>query len=205
MNKDIKIVIQDYIPDSAISEFEKSVQFNSLFFVKREKHKKIFLNATGNEISDIIVFFNQHTADLIVGVVGSIGYDILKNGTKLLWSSLQRLPIMTGNSQKMIAKNKILTLHLMQEHRDVLIKFEGEFDGEKLVNKAFEFFSEEDVDSVFRKVDLIQNPDYLEKGEKPRIRIVFNPETDKWEPENFGEYQRNFTRYIAEFRNRTNN
>ena len=46
---------------------------------------------------------------------------------------------------------------------------------------------------------------YLQKSEKPRIKIVYNPKMDKWEPENYGNYQREIQKYKDSINNRFNN
>lgn len=198
----IRIMIQDDIPDNMILEFKRLIQQDSMLLLEIETHEPIMLNATGTEISDIIIFFNEYATDLIVGGIGNIAYDLLKVGIKTLWSRLKDLPIKSITAQKTVEKNKILTFHLKQDNRDISLSLEGEFDGEILVNKAFDFLSGQNFDTIFENPDYLQHPDFIERNEKPRIRIVFNPETNIWQPKNFGEFQRNFSRDMNEFRKR---
>lgn len=200
MKEELKVVYQNYIPEEIISRF-KDFRLDEHLNVEviSIKEEQKFYNASGLEIYDIIIFLNNHSSELIVNGIGSLGYDVLKSGVKYLWNRLKELQVKNVTSQKVTDKYKILSLVLKFKEKSVELKFEGEFDTERLVDKAFEFLKEESIDDLFKV------PDYLQKNEKPRIKIVYNPETGNWEPENFGNYQREIQKYRDSISQKLNN
>ncbi len=199
MKEELKIVYQNYIPDETISGFN---QFNLNNLLEIEvisiKEEKKFYNASGIEISDVIIFFNNHLTDLVVGGIGSLGYDVLKSSVKYLWDELKKLNIKTVTSKEEKVKNKVLSLILKFNEKSLQMKFEGEFDTDKIVEKAFDFLKNDNIENLF------DNEDYLQKTDKPRIKIIYNPSTDKWEPENYGVYKREFEEYKNSINQRLN-
>lgn len=200
MKEELKVIYQSYISDEIISGFtnfhlDKHLDVD-LISIKEEPK---FYNSSGLEIYDIVIFLNQHSTELIVGGIGSLSYDILKSGVKFLWNKLKELQIKNITNQKVTEKYKVLSLVLKMNEKSIEVKFEGEYDADKLVDKAFKFLNEENIESFFNV------PDYLQKSEKPRIKIVYNPETDKWEPENFGNYKREIQKYRDSINRRLDN
>ncbi|MCF6133446.1 hypothetical protein [Flavobacterium wongokense] len=199
MKEELKIVYQSYISEEIISgfaDFRLDEHLDVEIISVQEEQK--YYNASGLEIYDIIIFLNDHSTDLAVGGIGSLGYDILKSGVKYLWNKLKELQVKTVTSQKVSDKYKVLSLTLKFQDKSVEVKFEGEFDTDKLVDKAFDYLKDENIENLF------EVKDYLQSGEKPRIKIVYNPENDSWEPENFGKFQREFKKYRESISQRLN-
>lgn len=191
MKEELKIVYQHYIPDNLINDFEKSGLDRQLQVdIKKEREEQKYYNFTGSEISDIVVYIQQHTTELIVGgLLVSLAYDTFIGSIKLLWKGLSKLVIKRIQSGgKETDKPKSISLRLMDKDRAVEVVLNGDVDdkqAEKLISEAVKFISSEKLNEAF------ENPDFIPKEtEKPRIRLIYNKEKQIWEPENFGEYRR---------------
>lgn len=197
MTEELKIVYQHYIPDELISNFEKLGLDKQLKVdIKKEKEEQKYHNFTGSEISDIVIYIQQHTTELIVsGMLVNLAYDMLIGGIKLLWTELSKLAIkklQSGSKEK--DKRKSISVRLMDKERAIEIILDGDFATEeqasKIIDESFKFMSSPKLNETFNNPDFIPN----EKA-KPKIRLIYNMEKQVWEPENFGEYRRIMAEY----------
>ncbi len=197
MTEELKIVYQHYVPDELISDFEKLRLDKQLQVdIKKEKEEQKYYNFTGSEISDIVIYIQQHTTELIVGgLLVNLAYDTLIGGIKLLWTGLSKLAIKKLQSGgKETDKPKSISVRLIDKDRAVEILLDGDVATEeqanKIIEESFKFMNSPKLNEAFSNPDFIPN----EKA-KPRIRLIYNKEKQIWEPENFGEYRRKIAKY----------
>lgn len=195
MTEEFKIVYQHYIPDELISEFEKIGLDKQLQVdIRKEKVEQKYYNFTGSEISDIVIYIQQHTTELIVcGLLVNLAYDTLIGGIKLLWTGLSKLAIKKLQSDgKVTEKPKSISIRLMDKDRAVEIVLNGEVptdeQASKIIEESFKFMNSSKLNEAFNNPDFIPN-------EKPRIRLIYNKEKQVWAPENFGVYRKEIAEY----------
>jgi hypothetical protein len=185
MKEKIKVVYQHYIPDSLITEFEKTGIGKKLNIeLEQEKTEKKYYNFIGPEISDIVIYIQQHTTELIVGgLLTNIAYDSLKAGLKVLWIGLRKLSVKKYESGgKSTEKQKRISLLLRNKDRNVEIAMNGEINDQqidKIIDEAFKFINSEKFNEGFKHPDIIRN-----EKETPTIKLIYNKEKNIWEPEN---------------------
>ena len=196
--KEITISYRDYLPSDLISDFVKLAE--GLKVPVRENKivsQKRFYNFEGPEIHDLIIFINQHQTELVVGLLGAATYDIIRYGIKRIWVGISRLVknrlYSTGKKEK---EDKSILFIISDINKRIEVAFKGdvsEDQADKIINKLFEFFSSESLNESF------SNPDYHPNNEDiPTIKLIFNKETDTWEPENYGERRRKMDEIMKE-------
>lgn len=200
--KEITISYQDYLPSDLITDFIKSLDGLKVP-VKENKieSQKRFYNFEGPEIHDLIVFINQHQTELVVGLFGAASYDIIKYGIRKIWIGISKLIknrlYSTGKKEK---EDKSILFIISDENKRVEIVFKGdvsEDQADKIIDKLFDFITSETLSRSYL------NPDFHPKNEDvPTIKLIFNKETDTWEPENFGERRRKMDELMKEARRR---
>ncbi|TAL69301.1 MAG: hypothetical protein EPN82_07100 [Bacteroidetes bacterium] len=143
MKQCLNIVYQDYIPEELIDDFMKLELDKQLdIIIIREKLTKQHYCFSGIEISDIILYFNQHYIELIFGgLTVNLAYDILKKGIKFLWKSVVKLPIKKIDSDGKISdKTQSICLRIKDSEKSVEITLNGEFNEEqadKIIDESF--------------------------------------------------------------------
>jgi hypothetical protein len=191
MKEELKIVVKDYIPEELISDLKKldlEKKLNVNLNLKRED--KHIYNFTGPELSDIIIYVQQHTIELFVGgILVTAAYDLLKSGIKILWTGISKLAIKKiQSSGKQEDKIKRISLRISGKKNSIEILYEGDVDdqlAEKLINESFDFIRSEKLNQA------MNNPDNLASDcDKPTIYLIYNKEKEIWEPENFGEQRK---------------
>lgn len=198
MKEELKVIYQSYVPEELILEFEKSGIDKYLEVeIKKEKiwiEETEYLPFSGIEIVESIeVFIQKHSTELLVGGVGSLIYDIFKGGLTKLWVGLSNLK---NKKAKISGEEKSITVKFLQKDRSVEIAFTGDVDdkrADKIIDEALKYLSSERLDESFK------NPDFIQKEEKPRIRLVYNRKKQEWEPYNYGDFKRK----MEEIENRT--
>jgi len=196
--KEITISYRDYLPSDLISDFVKLAQEQEVP-VKKNKivSQKRVLNFEGPEIHDLIIFINQHQAELIVGLIGAAFYDIFKYGIRNIWVGISKLVknrlYSSGKKEK---EDKSILFIVSDKTKRIEVVFKGdvsEDQADKILNKLFEYFDSETLNETF------SNPDYHPNNEDlPTIRLIFNKDTNTWEPENYGERRRKMDELMKE-------
>jgi hypothetical protein len=163
------------IPRKIFSDFEQNIDKS----IELEIYEDLALHFEAP--ADVIIYINEHLTDIIVG---GVGVGLLTNG---LWDGLKAL------FEKVIKRKK---------HTRIELSFRFKSD------KTLEFYLAGDVganqvDTIVEKilkylVDLEQqkkdfaNPDFKDNRDvKPRIRVRYNPKTEKLEIVNFAELKKN--------------
>jgi hypothetical protein len=148
--------------------------FKVTFFQSREE---AFAAASGYIPADIVLYLSQHGNEILLYPAV---YDVLKGSIKTLWRKVA----------ERYAKSK--SVEMPQDHR-VEINFKLKKSGslsfdlkgdisENSIETAIELLLKAAEDKK-RMEEHADNPD-LNEGttEKPRIRMRYNKELDKWEP-----------------------
>ena len=189
MEQNTKIVFQDYIPNSLIKDFEtlyRNTGFGESIQIEIEKQPE-YDSFTGNDITDIVIYIENHTTGLIDGLIASFVYDFLKNGVKLLLKGLSNAPIKKLKEKgKEDDTKKRIKLKLEGNDKRVQITFDGDIkeeDIEKTINQALEFIDPDRLSKFFETPDLI-----WPVGNKPTIILRYNDKKQSWEPRNLTEY-----------------
>lgn len=192
MQNEIKIVYQHYIPESFISDFRES-KIDSVLQTKVEIEQidqTRYSSFNGPEISDIIIYIQQHSTEIIAGVFITTLYDTLKASLVTLWSRLSEYSDkQLKDAGKEVNQPKQITLYLKNKNREVEICFKGDVNQEianNIIGDSFTFINSEKATDAFANPDNIEEP----KAARPKIRLLYNKETKSWEPENFGDYRR---------------
>jgi hypothetical protein len=196
MKEELRVVCQHYISDELISNFIESGIGNELKVeITTKKEEQKYYNFSGAEIADIILYFDEHTTELIVkGVLIKAAYDILKGGVKLLWNGLKNVIVKKVKAgSEPTDKPTSISLRLMANDKAIEIVLDGDISDDqidKIIDQSFTYLQSDKLE------DDIKNPDFLPRNEpKPRIRLVYNKETKTWEPKNFGEARRQMEEY----------
>lgn len=197
MQNEIRIVYQHYVPESLIADLQ-SIEVDRVLNAKIEI-KKVdqtrYSNFTGPEISDVIIYIQQHQTEILAtGLLLPAAYDLVKTAIIEMWSRLSKLTNkQLRDAGKEVKEPKQITLHLKDKEREVEICFQGDVSSElanRIVDESFKFISSDKAKKAFA------NPDNIEEQKaKPKIRLLYNKETKSWEPENFGEYRRKMAEY----------
>jgi hypothetical protein len=178
---ELTIVYQSYIPADLITDFTQLVQP-----VKVDK-KEVKIGALNHfdapEINDIIIYISQHP------VVAGIISNAIWAGIILLWVGLSKFPIkyLYSNGKK-TDKQKVISLRLYDKTKGIEVFFKGDVNEEQadiIIDSLKEFLSSDKVDDAFYDSDNIP-----ENSKKPVINLVYNKKKKIWEPENFGEKNR---------------
>ena len=163
------------IPRKIFSDFEQDIDKS----IELEIYEDLALHFEAP--SDVIIYINEHLTDIIVG---GVGVGLLTNG---LWDGLKAL------FEKVKKRRKQTSIELSFRIKS---------------DKTLEFYlagdlSHNQVDTIVEKIlkyllDLEQqkkdfaNPDFKDKRDvKPRIRVRYNPKTEKLEIVNFAELKKN--------------
>lgn len=190
MAQKVSIIFQYYLSKKLIQEFENlhlNTKKNSSIQIGVEPKSQLE-NFEGKEISDIVIYIQQHKTELIVGgLIVNATYDIFKSGIKFLWTGLCKLPIKKSKHKKDIPQ-KSITVKFESNDRIAEVAFEGDIDVtqiESVIDKAIDFINSDKLETAFKTPDFIPS-----REDKPRIRLKFNQDKQIWEPENFGDYRR---------------
>ena len=183
------IVYKDIVPGTIVSEIPISdIQnaFGGTVVVTKENDN--FDNFSGEEMSAIVLYFNEHYAELITsGLLFPAAYDVLKGMLKKLWHGLN---LLIKRKESDDSPKKLIRLHLKNHSRTVEIVFEG-YDGEqqldKIIDNAFAFVRSHEFTEAAR------NPDFTNTdGDKPGHMIVYDFGKKAWTPVDYGEIKKKF-------------
>ena len=159
-----------------------------------------FSGIDGNTISDVIIIFNNHWNEIII--YPAI-YDVIKGAIALLWKKVK----VRFDKAKELNIDGIHNVHISFElNKEGEIKFDlnGDLDSKQIDSVIDRLFSQAKNQKEISK--LTSNPDYLEKElDKPRIRMSFNKESNKWEPVNFQVIEDYWKKKMDEANNNINN
>ncbi len=182
---DIKVVYR-HLPSDITDEFENIK--NSDFSVIVKEDKKEYFHFSGGP-ADILIYFEQHPTELIVtGLIIPTIFEGFKYALSTTW---KRLTKHSNKKQEKIQndKNKIELNFKVGQDKTVEFSLRGTANEETIdnaIDKIFEYLR----DKTKQENDF-QNPDL--KGNfdlKPKIRLQYNSQTDKWTPVNFAEIKK---------------
>lgn len=193
----MRIAYQHYISDELIAGFENlGLDSHLQIEITKEKREEGYSNFAGAEVADIVVYIDEHTAELIVGgLLARLAYDAFKGALALLWNGISKLVIKRIQSGgRETDKPKSISLRLRTRARDIEVNLEGDVDpqeADKVIDAALQFIGSAELDEAFDNSEFIASP-----LAKPRIRLKFNKEAEAWEPENFEESRREIQAYL---------
>jgi hypothetical protein len=183
----IEITYRDYIPSDIFNSFKEKYSDNQ---IELKIDKKMYFNATGDVVADIIISINHLTTEQIIqGLLISAFYDSLKYSIFTSWTAFrnyfQAKPKTKFDESEnrrislnfQIDQNRLVEFHLTGDVSDDIIK--------DLTNKLFQTIQDKNkIESCF------SNPDIKEGAIKQRIRIRYNQESKNWEPVNNSELRK---------------
>lgn len=191
MKQELNITFQHYVPEELIESFTQlGIDKQSEIKIIAKKEDQEYHYYSGVEISDIIIYIQQSPAEVITnGFIIPVAYELLKNGLKFLWAGLSKISIKKlQSSGKEVNQPKNIYVKIINKDKSVEIILDGdanELQANKIIDESFKFINSEKLDDVF------QNPDFIQENMKQKtIRLIYNKETQVWEPENFGNYRR---------------
>lgn len=156
--------------------------------VSIEHDKEEYFNFSGGP-ADVLIYIDQHlTETIIAGLLVPALYDSLKSAIKSTWKK-----IIQHYRQKSFTfqedKNNIELNFKLNPDRTIEFKLRGDVD-EQTINDTVENIFRYLRDKEKQDIDF-QHPDYKDRLDtKPRIRMRYNPQTNKWEPVNFAEIEK---------------
>lgn len=176
-----------HIPSEITDDIQKDLERANLT-VSIVHDKKEYFNFTGGP-ADILIYIDNHLTEIIIGgLLLPAAYDTLKYSIKTTWKKLV-LHYGKRKSELEEDKNHIELNFKLHENKTIEFNLSGDID-EKTINnvvdKLFEYLKDKEKHN-----NDFQNKDYKDRLDlKPRIRMRYNPNTNKWEPTNFAEIKK---------------
>jgi hypothetical protein len=194
MTENLQIQVKyRHVPVEIISDLnclEKNIEVNLV-------HDELeHFNAAGGP-ADIIVYINNHLTELMVGgLIFPAVYDGVKFCVKSAWKKLVAY-YSSRKSQYHDDGNSITLSFEIKPDKTIEYHLEGNIKDEsidKLTEEIFRHLKNTSlIDSSFN------NPDFKnETEEKPKIRMRFNKETEKWEPVNYTLLRKEFDDFLKQ-------
>lgn len=177
--QEINIVYKYYIPEDWLTELGKEFSKHNILLIK-EKDQEDYHNFTGPELSDIIIYIKDNFLSQSL-------YDVIKASVIILWKKLRKASPKKHNSQNVKA-GKISIRAQDSKNRKIEINIEGDIKDElikSVVDRSFQYLESDMKEEVFKQPDFVDN-----SNDEEKIELKYNPESDTWEPENFGELRR---------------
>lgn len=192
-NAEISVTYKYYIPDDWVKELEDSLATQGIQ-LKKEKDKEEYYDFTGPELADIILFIRDNPESIFLAPAL---YDIVKAGLIGLWKTLRTLivnKIRSGSDSE--TKGEKISVRY-QDSKDRRIEIEINIEKninddliEDIIDKSLEVLKSNKKEEIFNQ------PEYVDNSQgRPRMELKYNPETEKWEPVNFGEIRRKMEEY----------
>jgi hypothetical protein len=173
------------IPKEIINDFETGIDKSISLTLHHENAEEGEVNHF-EEAADILIFVNAHLTELMVGITGSLVYDGIKYAVKSTWKKL-RDHYSKKKREYQEEQNCIELNFKIAPDKTIECTLAGNVAPESidmLTDKMFEYLKDKE-----RQKRHFDEPDYR-SDTKPRIRIRYNPETNQWEPVNFGEMRK---------------
>jgi len=197
MKETLIIQYKNYIEDDIILEFKDKLKDFEIITEKLPEPE--FHYATGDVVSDILIFINENQTALIVSnILGRATYDLLKYSIKELFTGFKKL-LKRKNNKETNTKSHTLTLNFKILDKSVDFEINATLDNEtanKAIDKAFEY-----LESKRTEQDL-QNQDYLSKEYDYNLaKYKYNSESGLWFPINYGDERRKLKNLIDKANN----
>ena len=178
---EINIVYKHYIPEEWITNLEKDLQSQEILLTKI-KDEEDYYNFTGPELSDIIIYIKDNFLTQAI-------YDVLKVSVIGLWNRQKKMKTKSNTQNENESKNQKISIRFEDsQKRKIEINIDGNIKDElieSIVDKSFEYLKTDKKEEIFQQPDLIDN-----SNDEQRIELKYNPETNIWEPENFGKIRK---------------
>jgi hypothetical protein len=172
------------IPREVIKDFETNID-KSISLRLYHEHGEGRVDHF-EEAADILIFINAHLTELIVSITGSLVYDGIKYAVKGTWKKL-RDHYSKQKKEYQEGQNCIELSLKIGPDKTIECTLAGNVAPESidmLTDKMFEYIKDKE-----RQKKDFDEPDFR-SDTKPRIRIRYNPETNQYEPVNFGEMRK---------------
>jgi len=144
-------------------------------------------NFTGDEVADIIIFIKQHKDELIVGLIGSAVFEILKYSISKMWKALKKVVFSEKDKDDQEQRHISVRIEDM-DGRLVEIEFKGSIPVENIeqtIDKAFQYLDKD------KKIEIFSDRNYVnEYMGQESVQLHYNPEKDAWEPFNYSELKK---------------
>lgn len=183
----IEITYRDYIPSDVFNSFKENFSGDQ---IELKVDKKMYFNATGDVVADIIISISHTTTELIVqGLLISTLYDSLKYTISSSWTAFRNYFQAKPKTKFDESENRRISLNFqIDPNRHVEFHLTGTISDDVIKNvtdKLFEAIQDKNkIESSF------SNPDIKEGSIKQRIRMRYNQETKNWEPVNNAELRK---------------
>ena len=190
----ILIEISDQLEIDFFDDFKSSL--SDFFSFKVDKSIEKYNYADGGQIHDIIIYFNQHQLDLILGYAFGKSFDLIFKGIYQLWKKLKERDSYGTKpkriSIKFLIDNKIAEFDLETNFSEKTAK--------KIFDTSFKQFSKEDL------IKIISNPKYLSNsGDSGYSKFKYNHITGLWVPFDYDKIRRDIRKSQEEEEQKTNN
>jgi hypothetical protein len=180
---EINIVYKYYIPEEWITDLEKQFKSQEVLLTKT-KDEEDYYNFTGPELSNIIIYIKDNPESIFLAPAL---YDILKTSVVILWNKLKNITAKRGVSQnENELKTKKISIRVKDSRKRVIeINIEGNIKDELIESVVDKYLKTNEKEKIFKQPDLVDN-----SYDEQRIELKYNPETNTWEPENFGKIRK---------------
>jgi len=188
-NEKILISYRAYIPKEVIAPFHEKFNDNEADIVI---DKKMYFNASGDAVADIIVYIGQISAEAIVqGIMLSTIYDALKYSIKTSWTAYRNYFQSKQKTKFDEGENRCIAVNFsLDEKRTIEYRLTGDISDDVINNLTDKIFSTIKDQTTIKQT--FSNPDLVNDSWKPKIRMKYNSETKEWEPVNFGDIRKYF-------------
>lgn len=181
----VNIIYKYYVPEELIKEFELELQKEG-FAVNPVKDEESVNNLEGPELSDIVVFIKDNPYSIFLAPAL---YDVVKFGLGKLWRGILKLNVKKVTPKSTEPKNKKLSVRYEDANgKKIRINIEGNID-EESVERAIEKCLNILISD--KKKDLFDEPNFVDNSLGiEEVELNYNPDTETWEPVNFGDYRK---------------
>jgi hypothetical protein len=198
----VLVVYNGYIPESIVSEFIQNCAEAGITEISSRKEEPQYHNFTDDPLYDLAIYIKDHGDVIAGGVLVRLAYDIFKETFKTIWKKLKELKVKKVSGEKVLDKEVKIAVRFGDGTKFVEVVLEQNFDidnPEEFMESLSRFLNSSKLN------EFLNNPDcQLEKG-KPKIRVIYNPESQAWEAINLKELRQFILKFQEEARRKYTN
>ncbi|HMK24645.1 MAG TPA: hypothetical protein VK483_01350 [Chitinophagaceae bacterium] len=196
MNTDIEIRYST-LPLKIIEDFPAN--FRKTEITVRVIKEEEYDNFTGGP-ADLIIYIHKHLEEFIIG---GVTYDILKSSLQRIWRKLVQYYRKT--KEKIHEDKNLIELNFeVRQNGTIEFNLMGDIDDKSIdnaVDKIFEYLRDQEKANKDLKT-----PDLMDaNSSKPRIRMVYDANSNSWQPVNFTEMSKKFEELMREISQKFDN
>ena len=191
------IIYKYYIPEEIIEEFLRS-DFGKEINFSASRDDEDYHNFTGLDLTAVTVFINQHKIELLVGLIGSAAYDVIKNSFIMLIRKVQQ-SLKDQKTSKERTKEPV-TFKFKDNNRELVFSFPYNTSSEILnhaIDRMYEIINKSETH--FNQTDFV-----FYDLEDEIMTFHYNLESRLWVPVNHAKWRKKLKKMEDELWNLSN-